>query len=299
MKGALAIVVALALLGAACTPVPTPQSAPLIYKADVWGTTDAVVIAIPGAFTSIRAMTPALSMVGPDRTVAFYRLPGYDGRPPEDFINLTFAADHIATETLGAGFTQIDLVGHSTGGAIALEAAKEIKRRAPEVEVRVAAISMALPAPQPTLAGVRGALGTLAAATRAGSSKPKDIWLEYYRTLAYGDEVRREPETAAAADDLVASNASRIELPKGGLGRRHTRALRRWTNPDPQALAGVEVTLFHGAQDPVFPPRTVERFARKLPEAEVRLVEKHGHLLMLTYPRIWDLISAQLNDEAR
>ncbi|MEL7164169.1 MAG: alpha/beta hydrolase [Pseudomonadota bacterium] len=286
----------LVLLLAACAPVPRPTSAPLIYQKAEWDRADSAVIAIPGALTSIRAMTPALTLAAPGRAVAFYRLPGYDGRPPEDFINLAFAADHIATQVTRAGLRRVDLIGHSTGGVIALEAAKEIRRRAPETQVNVAAISMAMPAPQPVLAGIRGALGTLAAATRAGSAKPKDIWLEYYRTLAYGDEVRTEPEVAAAADDLVAANTARIELPKDGLARRHTRDLRRWTNPDPGALAGVDITLYHGAEDPVFPPRVVHRFARRLPSAQVDLIDGHGHLLMLTYPEIWGRIGDQLGD---
>ncbi|MEL7090811.1 MAG: alpha/beta hydrolase [Pseudomonadota bacterium] len=289
-------VLLLALLLTACAPVPRPSSAPLIYQQAEWTRATSVVIAIPGALTSIRAMAPALNFAAPGRAIAFYRLPGYDGRPPEDFINLEFAADHIATQVLQAGLKRVDLIGHSTGGVIAVEAAKEIKRRAPDTEVNVAAISMAMPAPQPVLAGIRGALGTLAAATRAGSAKPRDIWLEYYRTLAYGDEVRSEPEVAAAADDLVAANTSRIELPKDGLARRHTRDLRRWTNPDPAALAGVRITLYHGAEDPVFPPRVVKRFARNLPAAEVDLIDGHGHLLMLTYPEIWGLIGDQLGD---
>ncbi|MEM6760832.1 MAG: alpha/beta hydrolase [Pseudomonadota bacterium] len=289
-------VLLLALLLAGCAPVPRPNSAPLIYQQAKWNAADRAVIAIPGALTSIRAMVPALRFAAPGRAVAFYRLPGYDGRPPEDFVNLAFAADHIATQVLRADLKRVDLIGHSTGGVIAVEAAKEIKRRAPQTEVTVAAISMAMPAPQPVLAGIRGAFGTLAAATRAGSAKPKDIWLEYYRTLAYGSEVRREPEVAAAADDLVAANTARIELPKDGLARRHTRDLRRWTNPDPGMLDEVNLTLYHGAVDPVFPPRVVQRFARRLPSAKVNLIDGHGHLLMLTYPEVWDVIGTQLGD---
>ncbi|MEO0746357.1 MAG: alpha/beta hydrolase [Pseudomonadota bacterium] len=292
MRGAALLLLAML---AACAPVPRPTSDPLIYEPAAFATADHLVIGIPGAFSPVRVMAPLERIAGPTRAVAFYRLPGFDDRPAEEFVNLDHAADTIVNTVRQGGFARVDLVGHSTGSAIALEAAKALRTSLPQVEVRVAAISTALPAPQPVLAGARGAVGTVGAAVRAGSLSPRAVWLEYYRTLAYGPNADTDPQVAQAADALVAANEGRITLPQEGLGRRHTRALRRWTNAAPDMLQGVEIILYHGAVDPVFPPRAVDRFARSMPDAELQLIDGHGHLLMLTYPEVWSRIASQLS----
>ena len=278
----------------ACAPVPRPVSDPFIYDEAAFARADHLVIGIPGALSPIALLAPLENLAEPGRVVAFYRLPGFDGRPADEYVNIDFAAAHIAATARAGGFARVDLVGHSTGSAIALEAAKLLRREAPQVQVRIAGISTALPAPQPTLAGVRGTIGAVGAATRARSLSPREVWLEYYRTLAFGRNVDANPEIARAADALVAANKDRIALPQNGLGQRHTRALRRWTNNAPETLQGVDITLYHGASDPIFPARAVARFAKSLPQAEVQLITGHGHLLMLTYPELWARIADQL-----
>lgn len=282
------------LCAAACAQIPRPASDPMLYDPAHWAGTEHVIIGIPGALSPVAVISKLDRLNGGRRAVGYYRLPGFDKRPAEEFVNLDYAAQRIADAVAESGAPRADLVGHSTGAAIALEAAKIIRTQSPEVLVRVTGISTALPAPQPALAGARGAAGTVAAAARAGSLNPRDVWLEYYRTLAYGPGAGSDPVTAEAADDLVAANEGRIDIPSDGLAHRHWRALRRWTNPHPERLAGVEVVLYHGAVDPVFPPRAVDRFARTLPQAELRLIDGHGHLLMLTYPEIWSRIAQDI-----
>lgn len=280
---------------AACAPIPRPASDPLIYDSAAFARADHLIIGIPGALSPIKVMAPLEALATTDRVVAFYRLPGFDGRSADEFVDLDFAARHIADTVRTGGFARVDLVGHSTGSAIAIEAAKRLRRQAPQIEVRIAAISTALPAPQPVLAGARAAVGTVGAAVRARSLSPRAVWLEYYRTLAFGPNADTDPEVAQAADALVAANEARITLPQEGLGRRHTRDLRRWTNAMPEILQGTEITLYHGAVDPLFPPRAVARFAQSLPDADLQLIDGHGHLLMLTYPQVWSRIASQLN----
>ena len=152
MRGAALLLLAML---AACAPVPRPTSDPLIYEPAAFAAADHLVIGIPGAFSPVRVMAPLDRLAGPTRAVAFYRLPGFDDRPAEEFVNLDHAADTIVNTVRQGGFARVDLVGHSTGSAIALEAAKALRTRLPQVKVRVAAISTALPAPQPVLAGVR------------------------------------------------------------------------------------------------------------------------------------------------
>jgi len=285
-----------AMLVATCAPRPPTTSDPLVYDTSHAARATRAVIGIPGALSPILVLDPLNGLEASDRFVAFYRLPGFDGRSANEFVSFAFAAQHIADLVGQTGLEEVDLVGHSTGAAIALEAAKAIRRAHPDTKVRVVAISSALPAPQPVLAGIRGVAGTARAAARAGSLNPRKVWLEYYRYLAYGPGADTNPQVADAADALVDANQSRITLPQEGLARRHTRDLRGWRNADTQYLEGVDVTLYHGAVDPVFPPKAVARFARTLPQAELRLVEGHGHLLMLTFPEIWNYVGQDLSD---
>ncbi|KIC48447.1 alpha/beta hydrolase [Tateyamaria sp. ANG-S1] len=289
------LTIAAALWLTACTaPKESSLSDPLIYNARAMARADSAVLAIPGAMTSIRVLTPIERFATRDRAIAYFRLPGFDGRPSAESVDLDRAAARIAQLVQTYELKWIDLIGHSTGAVIALEAAKDIRALSPDTEVRVSGISTALPAPQPILAGLRGAAGTVAAAARTRSLNPRTVWLEYYRRLAYGPDVETVPERAQAADALVEANTARIELPEDGLYRRHTRDLRRWTNPDPEALSGAQITFYHGAVDPVFPPRPTQRFVNSLPGANITFIDGHGHLILLTYPQVWDQIGATL-----
>lgn len=290
---------ATSVLLAACTAQQeTPLSDPLLFDPKALAQADSVVIGIPGALTSIRVLQSIDDLQTKDRAIAYFRLPGFDGRPAQESIVLDRAAMRIARFVQNHDLKRINLIGHSTGAVIALEAAKDIRTISPEVDVSVTGISTALPAPQPVLAGLRGAAGTAAAAVRVGSLNPRKVWLEYYRRLAYGPNVDTRPETVEAADELVAANSDRIKLPENGLYRRHTRDLRRWTNPDPAALTGTDITFYHGAEDPVFPPRPTQRFVASLPNAQVSFIEGHGHLILLTYPQVWNRIEAGLSQSA-
>ena len=273
----------------ACMSAPLDERAgfdPLLFDPDDQKARS-VVIGIPGALTSIRVLLPIEAWRNADRTIAYYRLPGFDDRPAEEPFSIDAAAGRIATFVRDGGFEDVYFVGHSTGAAIALEAAKAIGKINPETRVHVAGISTALPAPQPLLAGIRGAGGTLAAAFRARSLRPREVWLEYYRRISYGKDVSVHIDIAARADALIAANDDRIQLPRKGLGRRHFTAILGWMNPDPESLDGVDMVFWAGSDDPVFPPRAVARFVDTLPDAELRVLDGHGHVILLTYPDIW------------
>ncbi|WP_299725035.1 alpha/beta hydrolase [uncultured Tateyamaria sp.] len=282
------------LISACAVPEQRGGPDPLQFDATAMEGANSAVVAIPGALTSIRVLFPLDAVASRNRAVAYYRLPGYDGRPEEEWVDIDRAAQRIARLVQENGLVRIDLVGHSTGAVIAIEAAKVIRQTSPNTKVHLHAISTALPAPQPVLAGVRGAAGTVAAAARAGSLKPRVVWLEYYRRLAYGPGAETDPQVAQAADALVAANDDRITLPSRGLGRRHTRALRQWRNKNPERLSGAQLDFYHGAVDPVFPPRITARFVDTLPGAKLHLIAKNGHLLLLTYPQVWDRIIAEI-----
>ena len=289
------------LLLAACAPERPDEREgfdPLLFAPEDLGTAKSVVIGIPGALTSIRVLVPIEAWRTPGRTIAYYRLPGFDDRPPDEPMSITAAAARLATFVRDEGFDQVYFVGHSTGTAIALEAAKAIRRVRPDTGVHVAGISTSLPAPHPLIAGARSAAGTAAAAVRVRSLNPREVWLEYYRRISYGPDVSKHVETRAASDQLIAANDDRIQIPKQGLARRHFRAALSWQNPKPQRLDGVDMVFWHGGVDPVFPPAPVRRFVETLPDADLRLLDDHGHVILLTYPQIWEDIARHWGFEA-
>lgn len=278
----------LCLLLAACAAPRAPVAPdPLLFDARDFGRAKSVVIGIPGALTSIKVFLPIEEWRTPDRTIAYYRLPGFDEHPGDTPLSVNAAAARIATFARDGGFEEVYLIGHSTGAAIALETAKALRRVRPDTKVHIAGISTALPAPQPFLAGLRGAKSTISAAARAGTLRPRDVWIEYYRRLSYGRDTSKHLEVIAAANARIAAGGSQIDLPPTGVTRRHFQAILGWQNARPERLDGVEMTFWHGAEDPVFPPRPVRRFIDTLPGAELRLLPHHGHVILLTYPEIW------------
>ena len=53
------------------------------------------------------------------RAVVYYRLPGYDGRPAADWVDISQAAARVARLVQETGLARVDLIGHSTGAVIA------------------------------------------------------------------------------------------------------------------------------------------------------------------------------------
>ena len=279
----------LCLVLAACSqPAPETPSDPIVFAAEDIGHSKSVVIGIPGALTSIRVLFPIEDFRTPDRTIAYYRLPGYDDHPSGAPFSIDQAAGELATFVQRGGFENVYFVGHSTGAAIALESAKMLRTSQPGVKVHVAGISTALPAPQPILSGFRSAGGTIAAAFRARSLHPRTVWIEQYRRVSYGPDASHHAEVIAKANELVRQRGQQIQLPEKGLGRKHFGAIIGWRNQTPERLEGVDIAFWHGDVDPVFRSTAVARFAETLPKAELNVLENHGHVVLLTYPEIWD-----------
>ncbi|MEM8579116.1 MAG: alpha/beta hydrolase [Pseudomonadota bacterium] len=288
MIRALALLLLLALPGCAAAPRDAAPVDPLLFDPAAARQARAAVIGVPGALTSVRLMAPLDGFEAQGRTVAYYRLPGLDGRPRTGPLRIDAAADRIAAFAQEYDLDRVYLVGFSTGAAISLEAAKRIRTQRPQTQVAVAGISSALPAPQPILAGWRGLRGNLAAAWRTGSLNRREIWLEYYKTLLFGPQRRQSAGVRETAQNIADANAPRIVIPDASLARAHATALTTWTNPGKERLRGTAIALFHGADDPVFPLRAVERFARRLPERPLIVAYRDaGHLLVITQPDLY------------
>ncbi|WP_299293398.1 alpha/beta hydrolase [uncultured Tateyamaria sp.] len=289
MRAALLLVLSFVLSGCVAPIDPSSDETPIVFDAQAVASARSVVIATPGALTSISVLRDLDRFASPDRAVVYYRLPGLDGRARSGRVDIERAATTLTDFVAHHEFEQVYFVGFSTGNAINLEAAKILAVSQSDVRSTIAGISTALPAPQPTLAGVRGFAGNVAAAARVGSLNRRDIWLEYYKTLLFGPPDGQPATVRKSAETLTAANAPRIVVPDAALARSHASALIGWTNSEPERLKDIDIVLFHGARDPVFPLRAVVRFAEGLPRpATVVSYDNNGHLLLITQPRIFD-----------
>jgi pimeloyl-ACP methyl ester carboxylesterase len=252
-----------------------------------------VIVVIPGALTSVRAyggypVPPGAAMVG-------YRFPGIDGRGRERGIRIVEAGAEIAAWVNARPHARVRLVGMSTGGPIALEAARRI--RGPRVEVAI--LSSALPSPATAVSTVVAFTDLAAAAERAGSYRRRDLFAEYHRTLLYGRWHYRTPALAARSARMAEAVKNRLQLPEDGLTRAHGGNLLFWTLQNPQELAHVRVLFLHGLQDPVYPAGALRRLAARLPDAKVILYPLSGHLLLSTERGVYADMNAAFQNWSR
>jgi pimeloyl-ACP methyl ester carboxylesterase len=264
---------------AACAGTPKVARPPL-YAAGKTTAPEEITFLIPGALTTAGIFGPANGWNSDRHLVIEYRLPGMQGEPLQPNLDILQAADWIAEVANQHPKAQINLLGYSTGGAIAIEAAGRIDDSA---RVKVAAISSATPFPGAALATVRGVAGVTGAALAAGTFDPQTVWDEYFITLYLGSGWRNSPEKRAIADEIRRSFEGRINKPGEGRGRSQSASLLLWTL-SPEALASrAKITFFHGENDPVFPLPKVQALAARL-GAPVCVLPEDGHMVLLSRP---------------
>jgi pimeloyl-ACP methyl ester carboxylesterase len=283
MARALTMLACLALAGCAAPDPVVPDVRPMLTLVGDPDRTRDLVIVIPGALTSVHAyddvpLAHGAALVG-------YRFPGIDGRPRDRPVKIGQAGAEIAAYVRAHPARQVRLIGMSTGGPIALEAAKRI--HGSKVEVEVAILSSALPAPATALATVAGLSDIADASGRAHSLDRIEVFGEYYRTLLLGRGHYRNPALATYSADVAERIKTYLRLPGDGITRSQGANLLVWTLQHPEDLSGTRILFLHGAQDPVFPIAGVRRLAARLPEARVITYPLSGHLLLATEPSVY------------
>ncbi len=271
----LALAVGLTLT--ACAKPPVAAKAPL-YTTGAADPPDQITFLLPGALTTAGIFGPANDWNTDSHLVVEYRLPGMRDEPLSPPLDLTRAATWVADYANRYPDARINLLGYSTGAAIAIEAAGRIDH---SERVKVAAISSATPFPGAALAFLRGGFGVAGSAIALGSLDQQRVWDEYFITLYLGSGWRNSPEKRALADKLRESFKGRINAPGEGRGRSQSASLLAWTL-SPQALASqAQITFFHGENDPVFPLARVQRLAARL-NAPVCVLPEDGHMPLLS-----------------
>lgn len=265
-----------AMVLSACATPPVDVTPPL-YAAAAQAPTQpsTITFLLPGALTTAEIFRPAQGWAGPEHLVVEYRLPGMQGQPVSPGLDVQRSAGWVADYANRYPGARINLLGYSTGAAIALEAAWRISDGK---RVTVAAVSSPTPFPGAMLAALRGGVTVAAGAVRIGSLEKQAIWEEYYKTLYLGTGWRKMPEKRAMANRLEDILLGRVVAPGEGKGRAQSGNLLFWTLSPQATGTQARIAFFHGARDPVFPPSGAERLARRF-DAALCLLPEDGHLV--------------------
>ncbi|WP_375175582.1 alpha/beta fold hydrolase [Pseudooceanicola sp.] len=283
------ILVFLAL--AACSTLPPPQKVegvnPVVHDGKAERGVGTAIVLIPGAMASIELFAPVLEWDIPDSAVMAYRFPGVDGLELNHRVDIVDSGALIAGHLNDIGAERVYLIGYSTGGPIALEAA----RRVTGAEVQVALLSSASDSPAALIASARGAVDVVKALFRSKEGLDEAL-LENYRTLLYGRRHFSEAELAEQSRRLAALQRGYITTPPRKMTLAHTTDLMTWYLDAPEDVHDLRIGVFHGSEDSVFSERLTWRYAKRLQAETFRSYQGQGHLLFVTEPRIWDDIRA-------
>ncbi|WP_375687354.1 alpha/beta fold hydrolase [Pseudooceanicola sp. LIPI14-2-Ac024] len=278
---------ALTLL-AACSALPTAQDAdvmPIVHDGKAHPGMKRAVVVIPGAMASVGMYEPVLDWNVGDGSVMAYRFPGLDGLKLDHRLDISRAGELIAEAMDRLEVKEVYLIGFSTGGPVAIEAARHLQSQ----QVSVALVSSAGPFPSGINASIDGFFDVLTALIRAHGSSMEDAWLENYRTLLYGRKHFGDRKEAEHSKELAEQQRGNLLTPGPRMTMAHTADLMTWTLPrkDP-ALAHARIAFFHGEEDTVFPLAETQRFAARIGAEGIKVYPGQGHILFVTAPTLWD-----------
>lgn len=286
-----ALILTCLLALAACSNLPPPQKVdvhPIVHDGNARVGVKRAIVLVPGALASIGLFAPVMEWEVPDSTVMAYRFPGVDGLELNHRVDIVDSGALIAAHLNALKVEEVYLIGYSTGGPIALEAARRLETD----KVQIAMISSASDAPAASAASLRGAVDVMKAMIRADRPGLDETWLENYRTLLFGRNHFTEAELAEQSRRLAALKRGQITTPPRQMTMAHTADLMTWYLDRPQDVADFRIGFFHGAEDSVFSAALTRRYAARLQADAFRVYENQGHLLFVTEPHLFDHVRA-------
>jgi pimeloyl-ACP methyl ester carboxylesterase len=292
VKPRLWLALAAGLVLAACARTPEDANPPL-YTTAVATAPEEITFLLPGALTTAGIFGEANAWETDRHQIVEYRLPGMLDEPVSPPLDISQAAEWVAAYANRHPQARINLLGYSTGGAIAIEAAGRIDNSA---RVKVVAVSSATPFPGAALAFLRGVAGVVGTAITAGTLDAQTVWDEYFITLYLGSGWRNSAEKRAIADEIRRSFEGRINKPGEGRGRSQSGSLIGWALSDKALASKAKITFFHGENDPVFPLAEVRLLAARL-GATLCVLPEDGHMVLLSRIDLIDRIGRVLADE--
>ncbi|KAF0114044.1 MAG: hypothetical protein FD150_1772 [Rhodobacteraceae bacterium] len=287
------LALAAGLMLAACGRSPEATKPPL-YTARQVQAPEEITFLLPGALTTARIFGPANDWTTDRHLVVEYRLPGMWDEPLTPPLDILRAATQVADYANRHPQARINLLGYSTGAAIAIEAAGRIDH---SERVSVVAISSATPFPGAALGLVNGVIGITGSAIATRSLDAKTVWEEYFITLYLGSGWRTSPEKRAMAERLRKAFEGQINTPGEGRGRSQSASLLVWTLSPEARASKARITFFHGERDPVFPLPGVRRLATRL-GATLCVLPDDGHMPHLSRRDLIDRVERVLADSS-
>jgi pimeloyl-ACP methyl ester carboxylesterase len=194
-------------------------------------------------------------------------LPGHGRSEGPPLATVPEAAAWIGRLLAAAGAEEATLVGHSLGGAIALEAAALLADRVRRL----------------VLLGAAAALPVNAELLRAARQSPAEAH-RLITAWALGADAKRGGN---AVPGLWLSNASLALLARNGPGvlAADFEACNRWTSgPAAAARVRCQTLIIIGANDVMTPPRAGRQLAQLIAGAETVTIANCGHTLMAEAP---------------
>lgn len=211
----------------------------------------------------------ALAERGGWQTIAF-DAPGVGGSPAPMYPpTMRCLAGTVAGLIAELGHDRVDVLGLSWGGALA----QELARRHPERVRRL--VLVATMHGWTSLPGRPAAMSILASPARY-------YFPAYLRRVAptlYGREILDHPDLLRRHAQL---RAGRPPSPVGYTWQLW--ALRRWTSLPWLHKLGAPTLVLAGDDDPIIPLTNLELMARRIPHAELQVVEGGGHLFLFLRP---------------
>ncbi len=271
----------------ACGIVPTARQGaddPLLFNRLDVEKADKIAVFIPGALSSIDVFEGTALWEDAGYARAFYRYPGLDGMAVDHFIDPPTAARHIAQFANRYPGKDIALIGYSTGGLIALEAAPQITKGR---DIRIAAMSTAVEYGGGLPTAARGARDIMRAVAATGSVRKAALWKRFWSGLLFGPEALDDPNMSDEIAARIAEGEKIIVKLDYKVAIAHMLALPTWDLPDDLALDGISVAFFVGLNDPVFSTAQTTRFAHRVGDVTVYGYPGQGHLLFFTRPRVF------------
>lgn len=278
----------LALTLSACgvlTPAATRGADdPLLYDRAALASAEKIAVFIPGALSSIDVFKGSTQWEDAGYARVFYRYPGLDGLAVDHHVDPDFAAAHIAAFANRNPGKPITLVGYSTGGLIALEAAPQISKDRP---VRIVAMSTAVEygGGVPTVA--RGARDVLRAVVATKSVRKADVWKRFWAGLLFGPAALDDPNLSAPLAEKIAEGEKIYVRLDTRIAFAHMLALPVWDIPADLDVSDIPIAFFVGLNDPVFSTDQTLRFAQRIGGVTVYGYPGQGHLLFFTRPRVF------------
>ncbi len=202
----------------------------------------------------------------PGRRLLAWNQPGYGGTALIDPLSFPALADALAAQL---GPAQVDLVGHSMGGMIAMEFALRHPGR-----VR----RLVLYATTPAFGGRDPGFAESFMAARLGPLNSGKTMAECAASMAGG---MCGPGADPAAEPAII--AAMAEVPEASY-RATLACLATFDRRATIAAITAPTLCLAGALDKAAPARTMERMAQAIPGARYAVVEGAGHMLHLERP---------------